>query len=146
MAEAQIAKRTLEDREGNPISYEIIPLRPSQNLDLALNILACIARPGARLISLAIEAEGADTEIEEVLASVDLSDIGQDVESTVRSLAAEPTLVRRLFTNCMRDGADMGEDVHFDKAYAGNYGEMYEALKEIVDVNGLLPFLDTLGN
>ncbi len=93
-----------------------------------------------------MEAEGLDAEIDEILESVDFSDIGADVEAVFRALAANPKIVRRLFSGTFRDGADLSNDAHFDQAYAGNYTELFRAVKTIIQANGLIPFLDTLGN
>lgn len=142
---------TLKDRAGKPVSYLITPLRPSQSIDLALNILACVAQPGARVVKLLVDTGEitADTDTEkitEIMASVDLVALGADAESAIRSLANRPDLVRRLFVGTFRNDQDMGDDGSYDLAYGGNWGEWYVALKAIVQTNGLIPFLDMLGN
>lgn len=141
----------LKDRDGNEVSYLITPIRPSQSIDLALNILACIAKPGSRLIKLGLEAKGLDNlddevQLKEFLAQIDFTQFGADAESVLRSLAARPDLVRRLFDGTIRDNQDMSNDAQFDLAYMGNWGELYAALKVIVEHNGLLPFLDSLSS
>ena len=76
-----------------------------------------------------------------------LSELGDDVESVIASLAEKPALVRRLFVGTYRDRTqDLSEDAAFDLAYAGNWGEWLAALKEIVVANGLIPFLDSLSS
>lgn len=53
-------------------------------------------------------------------------------------------LARDILKHTMRDGRPLGDDVHFDEAYSGNYGEMIEALVEVSLGNGFMPGLDTL--
>jgi hypothetical protein len=147
----RVKQVTLNDREGNPHAYLITPIRASQSVDIALSILSCIAKPGSRLIRIGIEAEeinesSSPEEIQALLGKIDWSEMAQDAESVLRSLAEQPALVRRLFNGTFRDNADLSNDGHYDLAFSGNWGEWYVALKEIVAANGLLPFLDSLAS
>ena len=54
-----------------------------------------------------------------------------------------PAFIRRVLAHTSRDGEALSTDAAFERAFAGNYGELYEAVVEVVVGNGFLPGLAT---
>lgn len=54
-----------------------------------------------------------------------------------------PDLCRAILAHTHRDGEALRDAHVFDAAFAGNYGELYQALVEVARGNGFLPELDT---
>lgn len=71
--------------------------------------------------SLFLPALGNKTKIGETIVSVDFEN-----------------LVDRLMMFVHRDGKALREAVHFDQAFSGNYGELYELVGTVVKANNFL--------
>lgn len=130
---------TIKDRQGNLHTYEIHPQKPTEALPDVLQLLAMGAQPLARIIQLYLEAEEVDpTQLDQFAAGMDWTQIGSDVQESLRAL--DPAIARRLFRRTFRDGADLSLDQVYDKAYTGNWSEYFKALWAIVQANGFLDF------
>lgn len=140
------SKFQLTDRYGEKHNYRVTPLPAAQNIDLVLELAAVIAEPGMRLVKLAIDAKGIDSDASEVIAAVDFSALGADISSALRSLARNPKLVRRLLEGVIRDEKDMSTDAGFNDAYTANFPECIAVIQKVIEVNGFLDFLDSLQN
>lgn len=136
----------LSDGNGNPHSYEIFYLKPSEALPIALEILSLGSGPLLRLIEKSLDMEQAEDvgDVQNVLKNLDFSAIGQDVRASIASLQSRPDLVRALFRGTLRDGKDLSSDMLYDAAYEGNWTEWYQALFAIVKANGFLSFFGSL--
>jgi hypothetical protein len=47
----------------------------------------------------------------------------------------DPATIKALMRHTTRDGKKLSSDLHFDRAYQGNYGELYLACWEIAKLN-----------
>lgn len=135
------SKFTLTDRAGESHRYRVTPLVPSQNIDLMLEIGATIAEPGLRVVKIAIEANQLDTDIKELLNSVDWAPLGADIAAALRGLAGRPDIIRRLMAGVIRDEKDLATDAGFNGAFTANPGELIALIRKVVEINGLLDFL-----
>jgi len=129
-------KMTLLDDLGQPHGYLIVPHPASEGLRLASRLFALIGAPFGRIVD-AVVAGGEDAEFNIGGASGELA---QAVLS-----ADLPQLVKDLLRHVSRDGVDLGNAVMIDVAYSANYGELAEALAEVVEVNGFVRFFSRLG-
>lgn len=134
---------SIKDRFGDEHAYEIRPLPASKSLDLAVKILAVISQPGIALIGQ-LAGDGGAENVD--LTQIDLSSLGGNLDGALNNIAADPSLIRRLFQGVTRDGKTVADDNGFNEAFTANFGEMYKALKEIIDTNGFIPFLGSLAS
>lgn len=70
---------------------------------------------------------------------------GKGAAAVQRLLEADDAdrFVRRILAFASRDGEPLSDDGAFERAFSGNYGELYQALVEVVVGNGFLPGLAT---
>lgn len=130
---------TIKDRQGNPHRYEIYPQKPTEALPDVLQLLAMGAQPLSRVIEIYLNAEELDPqELDEFAGSLDWSLIGADIKASLQTL--DPQIARRMFRKVMRDGADLGVDAVYDKAFTGNWAEYFKALWAVIQANGFLDF------
>lgn len=86
-------------------------------------------KPGAQLDSETIGA---------LLDGLDLGGLAEDLRAAIQDLPDKE--IAGLFKYTTRGGQKLSNDAVFDSAYAGNWGEFYQALAQIVVVNKFIPF------
>lgn len=96
-----------------------------------------------RLTSMAMGVLGkilsSDVDLAELTEKdLDLAGIMSDVSAFVGHEDA-PALFRSILTYTSRDGAPLRADANFNKAYNGNYGELFDAAVRVMVGNGFLP-------
>ncbi len=125
---------SLEDAKGNAHPYETILLPAREGLPLSLSLMKALGEPLLALLDGAGDtAEGED-------ASFDLNALGPTLVNLDPTLLS--TLAESVLSNTMRDGKRL-KGIEFDKAYRGNYMELYKAVWEVVRLNRLIPLPDT---
>lgn len=136
----------LEGKDGQLHDYEVTPHKTSEGTELMLRVLALAAEPLGRLLDSAVKrgSVSMDDELGDVMATLDLTQIGGDLKAALMGLDSE-TLVQ-FFARTQRDGKMLNRITAYDDAYQGNWQEWMLALKEIIQANGFVPFLDTLVN
>lgn len=141
--ESRTKEVTISDRDGVEHVYEIRPLPASKSLDLAVRVLAVISKPGIALIGQLAGEQGAENVD---LTKIDLSTLGDNLDGALTNIAQDTSLIRRLFQGTLRDSKPVADDAGFNAAYTANYGEMYKALRHIIDANGFVPFISSLAS
>ena len=121
---------TLADAKGEPHEYRTILLPARKGIPLSLRLVKALGGPLMALAGGVGDDEG-----------VDLSSLIPAFKDLDPEELTEMAIV--LLSNTMRDGK-MLVDRTFDKAYAGNYEELYLAVWEVVKVNHMIPLLGTL--
>ncbi len=140
----------LDDAEGNAHQYEMYYHPAGDGFRISVELVQALGEPLLRALgdfadiaqeAVSAAAEGSAEAMEGLLDGVDLG----AAMGALRSLDPD-TLVdlgKRLLCKSTRDGAWVKGHA-FDKAYQGNYTEMYSALWRIIEANRFIPFLGTL--
>lgn len=136
----------LEGADGQLHDYEVTPHKTSEGTELMLRVLALAAEPLGRLLDASLKRGdiSMDDDLGETLRGLDLSQIGGDVKAALLSLDAET--LKQFFSRVKRDDKVLRLGTAYDDAYQGNWTEWVQALKEIVQANGFVPFLHMLAN
>lgn len=165
-----MATKVIYDGDGEPHRYEIILHPATEGQDLLWELLAIAMQPGGAFVQALIEGDGLDTlisairahmgagddgdedaedeadaadiDIVEILRGANFGTIGGDIQRTIMSTKMSP-LARRLLAHTLRDDKPLDNDVHFNEAFTGNYGEYLRALLAAIDVNGFFALLGT---
>lgn len=155
----------IKDAEGVPHRYEMTGHPPIQGQAIMWQLLALGAEPLGRLADLALtsdellgqvraalaapapaDAEAAESttlsDLAAVAKTLDLARLGRDVKSAILS-ADMPKLTRDVLQFTTRDGASLASDIHFAAAYKRNYGELLQAVWQVVQANRFLPLPGT---
>lgn len=135
----------LEGADGQLHDYEVTPHMTSEGTNLMLRVMATAAEPLSRLASAYLETKdevSLDDDLSDALATLDLSQIGSDVKAALLGLDSE--ILREFFARTRRDGESLTKVTAYDEAYQGNWAEWMQALKEIIRINGFIPFLSSL--
>lgn len=137
---------TLKDSQGNPHRYEVFFLQPVEALPLALELLAMGAGPLLQFVEKAVKVTDAkDAEdLQTIIANLDFNAMALDLKSSLSAIAQKPELIRSVFNGTLRDGKDLGIDMIYNQAFAGNWSEWYQAIFSILKANGFLAFFDSL--
>lgn len=128
-------KLTIDDDQGQPHNYLIGAHPASEGLRLASRLFALVGAPFGQLLDVLV-SRGEE-------ADVDLGGISSDLARALLE-ADMPALTRDLLRYTHRDGVDLGNAVLIDAAYQANYGELAEALAEVVEANGFARFFSRL--
>lgn len=128
-------KLSLLDDLGQSHAYLVLPHPAAEGLKLASRLFALVGSPFGKLLD-SLTSGSEETEI-------DFGGISGELAQAVLS-ADLPQLVRDLLRHTHRDGVDLAEPVMIDVAYSANYGELAEALAEVVEVNGFVRFFSRL--
>jgi hypothetical protein len=128
-------KLSLDDDQGQPHSYLIGAHPASEGLRLASRLFALVGAPFGKLLDVLVSSgEEAD---------VDLGGISSQLSRALLE-ADMPALVKDLLRYTHRDGVDLANGVMLDTIYQANYGELADALAEVVEVNGFARFFSRL--
>lgn len=137
---------SLTDRKGVSHAY-ILHLHPGTEgaaIAAALN-LAGLGPLGEALQGLLAEGGSVKDLLDspDLLKSLKAGEFGTKLAASLRGLdlAALSGLLLGLTT---RDGERLGNRAVFDKAFAGNYGELAQAAWRSIALNGFLPLLDMI--
>jgi hypothetical protein len=125
----------LEDNSGEVHEYRLTKHAPMDGgLDIVNSLLEMLSGPLVKLARSFVDGNvGLDKEAAEVIKEIELED---EIRKLISDL--DENLIFKLFSNTQRDGNDLDEERHFNKAFRGNYGEMLEAAYNVVRVNGFL--------
>ena len=80
-----------------------------------------------------------DSDAAALLGAVDWSALGRNL-STAVARSDMPGLTRLILKRTRRDGQPLADNTAFNQAYRGNYGELLQALWQVIRANRLLPF------
>ena len=128
-------KLSLLDDLGQSHAYLVLPHPAAEGMKLASRLFALVGSPFGKLLdSLTSGSE----EVE-----IDFGGISGELAQAVLS-ADLPQMVRDLLRHTHRDGVDLADPVMIDVAYSANYGELAEALAEVVEANGFVRFFSRL--
>lgn len=137
-----------ETFEVDGTRYKTTVHAPSEAMDLAKELYASLAGPGVDILKamIANREELADDNVEEAFAKLETENLSKQLASALRSLDTEQ--IREMFSKTVRENdegqyQELSQSVVFDQAFAGNWGEMIQALVQIVKVNGFVDFLST---
>jgi len=128
-------KLTIDDDAGQPHNYLIGAHPASEGLRLASRLFALVGAPFGQLLDVLV-SRGEDAEI-------DLGGISSQLAKALIE-ADMPALTRDLLRHTHRDGVDLGNATMIDVVFQGNYGELADALAEVVEVNGFARFFSRL--
>lgn len=130
---------TIANDNGEPVEYRVSPHRTSQGLQVAARLFALA---GPSLGSALGKVNLADIRR---LTDLDL-DLGAVAGELARAVASEDLagLASDLLRNVIRGGVPLDHPGAVDLAYAGNYGELAEALVWVIQINGFLRFFGRL--
>lgn len=128
----------VNDFEGKPHRYETVLIPASEGMTLSFELVSALGEP------LMAALGDLDVDPDDPQASIDLVAVGK----AFRSLDAQglSRLSGQLCQNTSRDGLALSNKHEFDKAYRGNYWELYQALWRVIQENRFLPLLDTFGS
>lgn len=117
----------INDDDGVPVDYALVPHRASEGLDLAKRLFV-LAAP------MLAQAQAA--------SSVGDMDAGKVAEALGAALAASdvPAMVADLLKNTRRNGLGLDQPGAVDLVYAGNYGELADAVVWAINCNGFHRF------
>ncbi len=132
----EMQNRTIEDADGKPVEYRIIPFGASQGMRLALEIFALVGPAAGKLLQGALASRGDSSALD---ADVDLDAV---VREAAHALVGSDTtsLMRRLLANTTRAGQSLDNLAVFDVSYQGNFGELIDALVAVIEVNRFVDF------
>jgi len=131
---------TLEDREGVPHDYCIIPHDTTTASPILVELLGAFSPLMARVAAEANRGRGGDTDLKELLLrDPEVAEkMGEQFGAGVVKLS--PAALKSLFMFTTRDGQPMKDRLQYDVAYAGNMLEWLQAAVAIVRANGFIPF------
>jgi len=112
--------------------YTVIPFNCRRSLSLQRRLLPVIgpALGGLMEMAPALGKQGLDSQIPPGVLSSVFSKVGE----AFGNCDAE-TLIPELLAGTTRDHADLSVERHFDDAFRGNMGEMYQAVWYVMTVN-----------
>lgn len=143
---------TLTDGDGAVHQYEVVLHPPTEGQRVMWTLLSHLVAPitgllgglvpllelsRGRKISELLDDPEAMQRFGEVLAEVDFGKL----TATLQAALAAPEmdrLVLQILSRTSRDGAPLANQLQFDEAYAGNYGELLSAVWEVVRANRFL--------
>lgn len=136
---------TLVDDYGDTHEYSLIQHPAGAGFDLLARLVEIMGEP----VIIALIGDGSsDVDLGELKAAA--SAMGEEVELSLRGDIIGPqvtTLMRRLLgagghklvlellRHTTRDNQQLGQQVAFDAAFQGNYGELFKALKWVATEN-----------
>lgn len=127
---------SIADDDGAPHAY-LISLHPAvDGQRVVMHLAGLLAGPLAGLVAASRGSVAGLLEAD--LGSLNLSGAAAQLGQALLS-DAPPRLVRELLKLTVRDGKRLADDLVFNAAFTGNYGELLAALVEVVKVNHFLP-------
>ena len=129
---------TIKDDLGTDHQYEITPHPPMDGLTVAAKLARILGPSICRFIGDL--SHGVADALERDISGDQLS---AAVEGLTLRLVTDdtPGLVQAILRFTLRDGQPLANPSAFAMAYAGNYGELAEALKAVITSNGFHRFL-----
>lgn len=106
---------------------------PSEGMPISLLLSSTAIAGAARGLASGLGGEGGEKAIGEVASAV----------AGLLERKDAPQIMRRVLIHCFRDGKPLRDDVEFDRAYAGRYDELFEAVVAVSVSNGFFPGLAT---
>jgi hypothetical protein len=149
--EAGLRTFTLSDADGAEHHYQVVLHPPEQGQRILWALVALGGEPLGALLGGVVGqlvlgdktiGDLVDSSVEDVLGEVDWSAVGRNVSEAVRRTDM-PTLSKALLAHTVRDTKQLRDPTNFGAAYQANYGEMLQALWEIIKANRFLPPLPT---
>ncbi len=135
----------LEDWEGKPHDYILTLHLGGEGALLAMRIGSLLADPLVQLMASVVSESGA-VSLEalmsmgtEILKKVDARAIGPAVSAALASEVGQRIVRKDLIKYVVRDGHDLSNATHFDKAFQGNYLELTKLVWEVAKSNRFLP-------
>ena len=135
-------KWTCTDRRGDEHAYWCHPFKATEGEAILAELLALL---GPTMGSIAVSVGMGDGEGLDRTVDIDAAAIGGELRQAIRA-GNLPGLRARLLAKTYRNGQALSKPENFDKAFAGNYRELYAAQWEVLRVNGLFMGLDTFLN
>ena len=138
----------LEDALGKKHVYEGYFHPADEGLELSFMLIQMLGEPLLRAVGdlkdtaqTAIETAAGTEEIGAMLVGIDFAAaLGALREIEPKTVVG---LSKRIFGHTTRDGDRLKEHV-YNKAYRGNYEELYIAMWKVVEANNFIPLLSTL--
>jgi hypothetical protein len=124
--------------EINGVNYMTVPHDGMAGIPIFLEVIAAGSEP--LLAFVKAQAEGGATDMQEVLKSLDVKEIGGAVREAIYRLAERPETLVALFSQTTRDGKPLSNSAAFKMAFQGRWMEMLQAAGQIAKINGFLPF------
>lgn len=139
-------RKTINDDDGRPHAYTLLPFGASEGWRLAVALFALVGGSLGKLLSGLLAGAGGSGTGTGSLGKLLEADL--DLEAIVRDLAqallgAEghgEQLLKQLLRNVTRDGKGLDNAAVFDLAFQANYGELAEVVVWSVEVNGFSRF------
>jgi len=165
--------KTLYDWDGKPRKYEVFLHPATEGQELLWDLLAIASEPGGAFVQKLLESgdvlgkvmaafqahmkpkkkdgdekddddekDAADQDIADLLSGSNFGSIGSDVRRTLMT-SDMAGLAKKLLAHTLRDGKPLSNEVHFNEAYQGNYGEYLRALLASIEANRFFALLGT---
>jgi hypothetical protein len=133
--ERSMEQFTLEDSEGESHTYQLTLHSPLDGgLKIVNRLVTVLSGPLVKVIRTFVDGNvGLDSEMTEVLSNIELED---EIKSCISEM--DEDMIHEIMKKVNRDGEDLDKEHAFNRAYRGNYGELMEAVWEVVRANGFL--------
>lgn len=144
---------TLHDADGVEHAYEVILHPATEGARIMWQLVAMGVEPIAKLAGGLLASEGLSATsirgllndpagLEKLRAGLDVGGLATSIRASLASVSL-PALTKDILSRTSRDGRDLANQLLFDEAYSGNYGELALALWKVVQANRFLPGLPT---
>jgi hypothetical protein len=121
--------------------YILTPHDGIEGIPIIAELAAIASEPLLNMLKAQIvNGAGGGLNIGDVLASLDLADVGANLRGSLYRLAERPQIIQAVFSRTVRDGQQLSNPAAFRMAYQGRWAEMLKALVEIIQRNGFIPF------
>lgn len=144
---------TLHDADGVEHAYEVILHPATEGARIMWQLVAMGVEPVGKLAAGLLASDGLSATsirtllndpagLERLRTGLDLTGLAASVRTSLASVQMG-ALTKDILSRTSRDGRDLANQLLFDEAYSGNYGELALALWKVVQANRFLPGLPT---
>ena len=129
----------IEKFEINGHEYIVTPHDGIEGIPIMAELAAIMSEPLLNMLKTQA-LQGGDGNVAALLENMNTAELGRNLRESLYRLADRPQIVQSLFARTVRDGQQLSNSAAFRMAYQGQWGEMLQALAQIVKVNGFIPF------
>ena len=146
----------LVDSEGQTHEYLLTKHLASDGTRVALRIMSLVSGPIAEALVALVGSDGAlqrfaDEGIEsisidalgEAMSGVSMGDLAAQLAKTLGDPATSKLMTTDLMRYVIRDGKNLSNKTEYDRAFTGNYLELFKLCMEVIKANGFLLFAPT---
>jgi len=161
--ETQTHRFVLDDADGTPHEYHLIPLMPSEGVPIMLRLYAMLVGPLGHLVADLLQGDIADMldDAGGLAGVMDNPDIASNLFGTLKAVEwskvgatlsqhlADPSmasLCKQLLQGAMRDGQELDNPAVYEMSYRANYWEHNRAVWEAIKINRFFPPLSSFAD